>query len=439
MQDAVEGFLATIECYDGPLSSFITVTSELARGDALRIDATRAEGKKLPLDGFVVAVKDNIDVEGVPTTAGSHFFRDYVALADAEVARRLRSGGAIIVGKANLHELAFGGTTDNPFYGTCRNPWDPDYSPGGSSGGSAVALAIDACVASLGTDTGGSIRIPSGYCGVSGLRPTFGSVSTRGTIPLSRSFDAVGPMARNVRDIATMFEVMASHDRDNPGSVEPPRARAAADTDDLRGLRIGVARPFFFDDLDPEVGEAIERAVEVLRDLGATVFDTQVPGAAEAGEIKNPIVFAEAYELYRERLAERPDCITDDTRAKIERGKDVTGADIARARERMARYQRRLERSFAHVDVVLTPVTRSPAPPAAAPETSIADLVRCTYPWALGHVPALAIPCGFSKRGLPIGLQLAARRWNERALFRTGIAYQRVTDWHRRRPPHGHA
>lgn len=437
MQDAIEGFLGRTEQPGRQLSAFISVTADIARRDAAAIDAARAEGHQLPLDGVVVAVKDNIDVAGVPTTVGSRFFQD-PAVDDSVAVRRLRDAGAIIIGKTNLHEFVFGGTTNNPYYGTCRNPWDPERIPGGSSGGSGVAVAIDACVAALGSDTGGSVRIPAGFCGVAGLRPSYGRVSNRGSFPLSRSFDAIGPMARSVADMAKVFAVLEGYDRADPRSV---KAEVANDFTSLDGgiaeMRIGVARRFFFDGVDDDVGAAVEAAIGDLESLGASVVEVEVPGAAEASDISNPIIWAEAYEVHEKRLAEQPDWFGDDTRRRLEMGKQVTGSEFASALERMARYQRALEDLFSTVEVVLTPMTAAPPPRIDDAETVsvTAELVRLNHQWSLGHVPALVLPCGFTKSGLPVAMQLAARRWGEVSLLRLGMAYQGVTEWHRARAP----
>lgn len=438
MQDAVEGFLARSERPGAELAAFITVTEDIARRDAAIVDAARAAGSRLPLDGIVVAVKDNIDVAGVPTTVGSRFFQSEPATEDSVAIRRLRDAGAIIVGKTNLHEFVFGGTTDNPHHGTCRNPWDLERIPGGSSGGSGVAVAIDACVAALGSDTGGSVRIPAAFCGVAGLRPSYGRLSNRGSFPLSRSFDAIGPMARSVLDLAEVFAVLEGYDEGDPRSVPgDPFGDIASLGDDIGGMRIGVARTFFFDGLDEDVRAAVEAAIEVLTGLGPVVSEVEVPGASEASAISNPIIWAEAYELHEQRLAEQPEWFGEDTRRRLEMGKQVTGSAFAAALEGMARYQRALDGLFLRVDVVLTPMTAAPPPRIDDAETVsvTAELVRLNHQWSLGHVPALSLPCGFTRTGLPVAIQLAARKWDEASLLRLGAAYQRVTDWHRARPP----
>src|SRR5262249_22443597 len=253
------------------------------------------------------ALKDNIDTAGVRTTVGSAFFTDRVPGRDAEVARRLREAGAVLLGKVALHEFAYGATTQNPHHGLCRNPWDVHRIPGGSSGGSGAAVAAELCAAALGTDTGGSVRIPAALNGVSGLRPTTGRVSIRGVFPITWTFDTVGPLARTVEDVALLFSVLAGFDPEDPLSVDAAEDARGLLAPDIAGLRIGVPRTFFFDDLDEETASSVHAAAEVLAASGALVEQIELPQAERAGETMAPMIWAEAYAIHRDRLEAQPE------------------------------------------------------------------------------------------------------------------------------------
>lgn len=436
--ELAEAFLERIEETQASINAFITVTHELARADAERVDRAREQGRRLPLDGMPLAVKDNIDVSGVRRTVGSKFFEDYIPEDDAEVIRRLREAGAVIVGKALLHEFVYGATCQNQFYGRCRNPWDLDRIPGGSSGGSGAALAADLCIGALGTDTGGSVRIPAHLNGVSGLRPTFGTVSNRGTFPISWTFDTVGPMARSMRDVASLDAVLRSHDALDPRAVNSsaPASRVALE-EGVEGLRIGVPREFFFDGLDGEIAALVRGAADRLAELGAHVFELSLPGAEEAYEICTLMIRADALALHRERLDKHPELFGADVRERLGLGEAVKGWEYARMVQRMHEWRRDVRLRFrSDVDLVLTPSANAVAPPVEDAETisTTAQLTRFTYPWSLAHLPAVSIPCGLTRTGLPVGVQLAADQHRDALLLRVGIAYQTVTDWHRRRP-----
>jgi len=437
--ELTEAILARIDAQQPIVNAFITTTPELALEDARRVDQRRASGERLPLAGMPVAVKDNIDVAGVRTTVASKFFEDAVAARDAETVRRIREAGAIIVGKAALHEFVYGATTINPFYGVCHNPWDLDRIPGGSSGGSGAALAADLCVGALGSDTGGSVRIPAAVNGVSGLRPTFGSVSNRGTFPISWTFDAVGPMARSVRDVAHLYAVMAGFDVHDPRAADHPVADPLAHLEDgVEGVRIGVPSEFFFEDLEAGIEERVRAAAEELARLGAAVFEVSVPASSAANEICTLMIRADAAALHRERYEQQPELFGEDVRRRLALGHEITGMQYAEMVQRMYEWRRDMRELFAgQVDVVLTPTTMSTAPLIEGAEmiATTARLTRFTYPWSLAHMPALSVPCGFAANGMPVGVQLGADRWQDALLLRAGLAYQSATDWHRRRPP----
>lgn len=436
--ELTETYLARIERHDGALKSFLTVASESARAQARAADQALERGSPLgPLHGLPIALKDNIDTAALQTTAGSRFFAERVPTDDAEVARRLRAAGAVLLGKTALHEFALGATTQNPHYGACRNPWDSSRISGGSSGGSGAALAADFCAAALGTDTGGSVRIPAAVNGVTGLRPTLGRVSNRGVFPVSWSLDAVGPMARSVVDVARLLTIVAGFDPDDPGSVNRPVDDYLGELElGLDGLRVGVPRSFYFADMDEEVERAVRVAAEVLASGGADVNEVGLAGAAEACEATSQIIRAEALAVHRERLEGNPELFGEDLRRRLPLGYDVSGADYARHRQTGRAWTRTVERVFARTDILLTPVTGTVAPRADQSETieTTRRLTRFTYGWSLAGVPTLALPCGFSASGLPIGFQLTAPKWHEALLLRAGAVYQRETDWHLRGP-----
>jgi aspartyl-tRNA(Asn)/glutamyl-tRNA(Gln) amidotransferase subunit A len=431
-------YLDRIERYDGAIRSYITVCADSALEQAAAAEAALERGgQPLPLHGLPIALKDNIDTAGVRTTAGSRFFADTVPVADSEVARRLREAGAVLIGKTVLHEFAFGATTQNPHHGACRNPWDLDRVPGGSSGGSGAALGADLAAAALGTDTGGSVRIPAALNGVSGLRPSSGRVSIRDVFPITWSFDTVGPMARSVTDVAALLAVLQGYDPADPSSVDQPPCDAVAATGrGIEGLRVGIAGGYYQEDVDAEIVTLVLEAAEVLERLGATVVEVDLPGAAEVFDATNLIIRAEAYGIHRERLATQPELFGEDVRRRLLLGEPVTGAEYGEYRQRVRVWRRTLESSFERLDAMLTPAAGTVAPRADDSETieTTRRLARLTYGFSAAGVPALVVPCGLSSGGLPVGLQLVAPWWAEETLLSLGAAYQRETDWHLRRP-----
>lgn len=435
--EATEAFLQRLEILDPELNAFVTVADVFARQEATRVDS--ASGNRTsPLNGMIIGVKDNIDVASVRGTMGSRFFADRVPEEDAEVVRRLRTAGAIIVGKTAMHEFAYGGTTNNPHYGPCRNPWDISRIPGGSSGGSGAALAADLCIGALGSDTGGSVRIPAALNGVSALRPTFGTVSNRGVMPISASFDTVGPMARSVRDVAHLFSAIVGYDREDPRAVDRQPDDPLARLDHgVQGLRIGLPETFFFERLEPDIEHAVRVAVQHFADLGAEVVDIKVPGAEEAVNIATIMIRAEALAIHRDRLASEPDWFGEDLQRRLALGDQVSGVDFADGLQQMHEWRQFMLGMFDQVDLILTPATNAVAPlidEAEMIETTT-QLTRFTYAWSLASMPALVIPCGLSGGGLPIGLQLASAPWQDALLLQVGAAYQTNTDWHHKRPP----
>jgi aspartyl-tRNA(Asn)/glutamyl-tRNA(Gln) amidotransferase subunit A len=416
--------LERIARLDPRLNSFITVTAEGALADARRAEAEIARGHwRGPLHGIPIALKDNVDTAGVRTTAASAVFRDRVPTEDAEVIRRLRAAGAVFLGKLNMHEFAQGTTSAISFSGPVHNPWDLERVAGGSSGGSGAAVAASLCFGAVGTDTGGSIRIPAACCGIVGLRPTQGIVSTRGIVPVSTSFDTAGPMCRTVADTALMFQAMtgdslaAGYDPDAPPSVA--------------GLRIGtVQNPRSLCDdtpVDAEVQRAVAGAIDVIRTLVAEVGETEFAMPEELGRL----IDADAYRFHARYLAEVPEQYDPRTLATIEGGQEVSDAEARSLRESLERHRALVHNSFSRVDLVILP-TLPILPPTIREATDPFALPACTFAFSLGGMPSLSLPCGFSQYGLPIGLLISGPPRSEPRILALAQAYERATDWHRK-------
>ena len=433
--------IATIERLDGDLVAFISKTLDRALTQAARADSELAAGDdKGPLHGIPIALKDLYDSTGDVTTAGSKIFSDNVAKEDSAVAAKLRSAGAVFLGKTNLHEWAFGVTNQNPHFGKAKNPWDPARIPGGSSGGTAIAVATGMCFLSPGSDTGGSIRIPAALCGVAGLKPTYGRVSLRGAVPLSWSLDHAGPLARSVRDLAIGLQLLAGWDPGDPVAAQVDVENYVTQLDDgIKGVRVIVPTGYFFDDVDPEIERAVREAARVLADLGAIVVERPLPRTDELRETQRAILSVDAATFHRERLETRADDFGTDVLQRLRAGQQISGAETGRARRNAVEIRREwvsLMSPTGQDGIILTPTT-----PTAAPEregqdaiATVARLTTNTSPFNLTGLPALSIPCGFTKSGLPIGLQLAAAPWREALLLRAARAYEAATKWHERHP-----
>ena len=421
-EEAAEGFLARIERAQPRLRAFVTVTHETALADARRVDAARARGNPLPLDGLPIGVKDNVDLGGVQTTVGSRLFAGRVAERDAPALERVRAAGAVVLGKTNLHELAFGATSRNEAFGAVVNPWSSERIPGGSSGGSGVAVAADLCAAAVGTDTGGSVRLPAAFCGVAGLRPTRGSVPLEGVFPVSTTLDTLGPLARSVSDVAALHGVAAA--------TEAPLVPR------LRGLRVGLPEPFFWDGVDAELLAALADAAGLMRQLGATVASISLPGGAEAAETCGALIRAEALAVHEADLRERPELFEEGTRRRLALA--ATDPDeLRRLHERHRAWRAAVAAVLAEVDLLLCPATPGPPPLAAEADTvaTTVEVTPFTFALSLAGVPVVAIPCGFTAAGLPLGLQLAGAPGAEGTVLGAAAAYQEATAWHRARPP----
>jgi aspartyl-tRNA(Asn)/glutamyl-tRNA(Gln) amidotransferase subunit A len=435
----VDAGLARIAALNPRFRAFASVDAEGARSRAAEIDAAAGEGRWLGLlHGMTVAVKDNIDAAGLPAASGSRLFAGRVAPSDAPVVARLREAGAIIVGKAAMMELAFGVRSLDAVAGQCRNPWDPARIPGGSSGGSAVAVALDLVDAALGTDTGGSVRVPAGFCGVAGLRPTVGLVPNRGVLPVSVSLDTVGPMARRVEDIARVLLALSGHDSDDPFSVDrPPDTSLLRIAAGVSGLRIGVPRSFYFDGVHPDTAEAVRAVADTLARAGARPVEIELEDAAEAHAHATTIIYCDACALHAKALDAERGRISAPVFERMIKGRDRSGVDYAAALRFRETWTMRLRDAFRRVDALLYPTSPHPAPPIeedAHLEEATRHATRFTYGGALAGLPGLSLPCGLTRSGLPIGALLEGPWWREADLLRLGKAWQDRTDWHQRRP-----
>ncbi len=432
--DLTEACLARIEKYDHSVNSFITVTKDQAMEAARAAEADQKRGKwRGPLHGIPVAVKDNMDTAGIRTTGASELFKNRVPTEDCEVVRRLKNAGAVILGKLNMHEFAYGGTSSVTYFGPVHNPWALDHIPGGSSGGSAAAIASDFCYGTLGTDTAGSVRIPASLCGVVGLKPTYGRVSIRGVIPLSVSLDHVGPLTKTVEDAALMLQVIAGYDEADPTTVDVPvpdyskamLARAAK-------FRLGVPRERFFSNVNPEVAQAADAAIDVLRKLTAGVTGVTLPPSENPARIWD----AEIYAYHAKWIKETPQLYQPQTRAAILRSGQETAEAYADARWNMEVQRREIRKAFADIDLLITPTMPNVAglivPPAGARGGGASS--QNTQPFDVWGLPTISVPCGFSQSGLPIGLQITGAPFNEPAVLALAHAYEQATEWHKRRP-----
>lgn len=428
--------LARIERLNPTLNAFITVTAEQALAHAREAETEIRRGHwRGALHGIPLALKDLIDTAGIRTTAASAVFKDRIPMEDAEVVRRLKAAGAVLLGKLNMHEFAYGGSSVPSFFGPVHNPWNLDYIAGGSSGGSASAVAAHLCYGALGSDTGGSIRQPAAYCGIVGLKPTYGRVSTRGAVPLSWSLDHLGPMCRTVADAMHLLQAIAGYDPEEPTSVDTPVPDLApALKARVSGLRLGIPRAIFYDGVDPEIEVAVNRAIDVLHQLAAGTSDVQMPSYKAL-----PVLNAEAAAYHAPYMAKTPELYQPNTRGRLEAGAKITAREYILGRRELDRLRRSVHEVFVGVDVLVTPT--SPVPPvtiaANVDPVGLTPLVslRNTSPFDIFGLPTVSVPCGFTRAGLPIGLQISAAPFRERAVLALAHAYEQATEWHTKHPP----
>ncbi len=422
---------------DQRLNTFITITPELALQQAWQAEKEiQHGGYKGALHGIPLALKDLYETQGIRTTAGSTFFADYIPEADAAVVQRLKEAGAVLLGKLNMHEIALGVTNENPHYGDCCNPWDLTRITGGSSGGNAAALAAGLCMGALGSDTGGSIRIPSALCGVVGLKPTYGRVSLRGVIPLSWNLDHAGPMARSVQDVAILLQSIAGYDPQDAWSVDMPvEDYLTIPKQDLRGWRIAQAIDSYFTDVEVVEGEvqsAIKQAAQVFESLGAQVEQVPFPNAREAAMANGLMTPSDAAAFHHQRLAENPQGFGQDVLKRLQTGAAHSSTEYSLARRMQTILRCQFKEFFDEFDLLLTPTT-----PVTAPLRNPADafdrprlLTRFTAPFNLTGLPALSVPCGWSSEKMPIGLQIVGKAWAEAKVLLAGKLYEQARGFH---------
>lgn len=443
--EVVDATLARIEAVNPRLAAYITVFEAQARQVAQAAETMIAAGHDLgPLHGVPIALKDNLAVRGQRTTAGSRILADWLPDHDATVASRLRRAGAVFAGKLNMHEFAWGGTSENPHYGAVRNPWNTERFPAGSSGGSGAAVAARACFGAIGTDTGGSIRLPSAINGIVGIRPTYGRVSNHGIIPLAWSMDTAGPMARTVEDCALMLGAIAGHDPNDPATSRAPVHDYVGDLDKgVQGLRIGVVPGYFFSHLQPPVHGAVTAALKTLEGAGAEVVEVDIRNIHGNISAQLTIEAAEPSTYHQRWMRERPQDYGADVRTLLEVGEMLLATHYLQAQRYRSLLRKEFLDAFTKVDVFLCPTLPFTATPIGAmkvviengvEEDMLSAIMQYTGVPSLTGLPALAVPCGFDADGLPIGMQLIGKPFDEATLFRAGAAYQALTDFHRRAP-----
>jgi len=425
--------LDRIEKLNPTLNAFITVTDEsaLAEARAAEIEIARGEWRG-PLHGIPIAIKDLIDTAGTRTTAASAVFERRVPTEDAEVVKRLRRAGAVILGKNNLHEFAYGGSSLVSFFGDVHNPWNAAHIAGGSSGGSAAAVAAGLCYAAIGTDTAGSIREPAALCGCVGIKPTYGRVSARGVIPLAWSLDHVGPLAATVGDAAAVLQAIAGYDPLDVGSADVPASDyVSALREGTKTLRVGIPRAHFYDDLDDEIRAAMEKALAVIATLVGEVREMQIEVSSD-----RTVQAAESFAYHADNVARVPELYQPETLRRIRSGEKISAAEYILRRRELDLERRRARNIFAKVDVLVTPTTPIAAPaiadlkkdPAALRPAELI-LLRNTRPFNVCGLPAISVPCGFTKSGLPIGLQIAGPHWREDLVLRLAHAYEQAVNF----------
>jgi aspartyl-tRNA(Asn)/glutamyl-tRNA(Gln) amidotransferase subunit A len=430
--ELTQAHLERIQQLDQRLNSYITLTPEDSLQQARLAEEEILRGiYKGPLHGIPLALKDLYETEGLRTTAGSTFFADYIPEEDAVAVQKLKQAGAVILGKLNMHEIALGVTNENPHYGDCCNPWDLSCITGGSSGGNAAALAAGLCMGALGSDTGGSIRIPASLCGVVGLKPTYGRVSLRGVIPLSWNLDHAGPMARSVRDVAILLQAIAGYDNQDAWSIDMPvDDYLATDASDLSGMRVAQASDGYFTDaeiVEVDVQSAVDNAALVFENLGAIVEKVPFPNAREAAMANGLMTPSDAAAFHHQRLEENPQGFGKDVLKRLQAGAAYSSTEYSLARRVQTILRCKFKEFFEEYDLLLAPTT-----PITAPIRGSADaverarlLTRFTAPFNLTGLPALSIPCGWSPEKMPIGLQIIGKAWTEVTLLKAGELFEK--------------
>ena len=434
--EVTQALLARIEKLDPILHAFVTLTADSALAEARSAEEALRRGDARPLLGIPVAHKDIYLTRGVRTTGGSALLADWIPDEDATCVQRWRAAGTVQLGKLITHEFAFGLQFPGHRFPPAKNPWNLDHIPGGSSSGSGAALAAGLVTGATGSDTGGSIRGPAAFCGIVGLKPTYGRSSRAGVLTLSWTLDHTGPMARTVQDCAFLLQPLAGYDPADPASSRAPVDDYVAPLGrDIRGLKIGVPRAYFLEEVDAEVARASEEALETLRRLGAEVRDVQIPSLRGAHSFLL-ILMAEAYAYHESDIREHPELYGDVLRERILAGALVTASEYTQAQRIRAEICRETAEVLKTVDVLASPTALKPATPfAQAFDPEFAFPKSNMAPFNLTGLPTLALPCGFSASGLPVSFQLSGRPFEEATVLRAGHAYEQATTWHTRRPP----
>jgi aspartyl-tRNA(Asn)/glutamyl-tRNA(Gln) amidotransferase subunit A len=425
--------LARIERLNPTLNAFITVTPGLALAQAQQAETEiMADHWRGPLHGIPIGLKDLVNTAGVRTTAASNQFRDRIPTEDAVLVRQMKLAGAVLIGKLNLHEFAFGGSGIVSAFGPAKNPWDPERITGGSSSGSAAAVAAGLCIAAIGTDTAGSIRCPAALCGIVGHRPSAGLLSCSGIIPLSTSFDTPGPMTLTVRDATLLLGALVTD-----SGASAPNDWAALD-DSVAGLRIGIARSVFFDDLQPDVASCVEEAIAIIRTLVGQVADVELKVGGH-----RTIFNAEIYEYHEAMVTQHPELYQSQTLPRILKCAGISATDYIRDWCSLDEERKRAGELFQQVDVVITPTVPVATPRISDLEAQGIDglrpfetkyLLRNTSPFSVLYWPSVSVPCGFTRDGLPVGLQISGKPGTDATVLRLAHAYEQATPWHQRAP-----
>ncbi len=439
--ELLEAHLERIEATDAAVHSYVLMMTDSARAEAEASTARAASGARLgPLDGIPIAVKDLYDTAGAVTTGGTGAYRNRVPEADSAAVARIRAGGGVIIGKANTHELAFGGTTNNIHYGATHNPWDLRRVPGGSSGGSGSALAARQATGALGTDTGGSIRIPAAFCGVTGHKPTYGLVSRLGIVPMSHTLDHAGPMARSALDCALMLNALQGYDEADIFSVERPAVDFTADIEGgIAGLRFAIV-PSMLENALPAVEANFLSAVEVLKSLGAEVVEAEPMGAYADWRIAlRGMISVESYAYHEALMLEEPTQIGPSVYARIAQARDLTPWDYARALDARQLAERRYEVTLGEIGLAgylapTSPIVAPPIDPDQARDEAPDMIFQNTTVFDMTHQPSISVPNGFDADGLPTGLMISGALWDDAMVLRAAHAYQGATDWHTKAP-----
>lgn len=427
--------LDRIEQLNPAINAFITVMHDSALAQAREAEAEINAGNwRGPLHGVPIGLKDLIDTAGVKTTCGSALFADRIPGEDANVVHRLKSAGAVLLGKQNMQEFAYGGTSTSSHFGPVHNPWDLERIAGGSSGGSAAAVAAGMCFGAIGTDTGGSVREPAAFCGIVGLKPTYGRVSTRGVFPLSYSLDHVGPLCRNVSDTAMLLQAIAGYDKLDATSVDWPVDSYSDALKTTLKPRIGIVRHPYFHDLDAGVASAIDEALKQIRNMVTDVFDIELPATPAA--VQGP----EVYAVHAKYFTTSPELYGHWIQERLKQAAKIDTVAYVEARQELDHVRRRIEDVFNEVDFLVTPTT--PVPPITitealnmSPDPAGELWLRNTRAFNAYGLPTISIPCGFTRTGLPIGLQISGPRFGEARLLSFAFAFEQATTWHQRTPP----